>query len=340
MNINTIGLDIAKTIFHLVGLDKNGKQIQKKKLRRGQLLAYFANLPLCTIAIEGCGSAFYWQRELTKQGHKVKLLPAQYVKAHLRGNKNDYNDALAIAEASRVPELREVTPKTIEQQGIQALHRLRERTVNDRTSLSNQLRGLLAEFGIIFNQGISSVKKGLPSILEDAENGLPHTFRDALGLKYNQFCQLDDLVKAFNKLINESSEAHKEIELLQSIPGFGDLVSSSYYSVIGDGKAFAKSRDASASVGVVPRQHSTGGKTVLQGISKRGDKYLRKMLINGARSVVNHAHKKDDALSVWVTRLVEKRGRNKATVALANKLARIAWAVTVSGKPYQTNYAH
>ena len=340
MNINTIGLDIAKTIFHLVGLDKNGKKIQKKKLRRGQVLAYFANLPPCTIAIEGCGSAFYWQRELIKQGHRVKLLPAQYVKAHLRGNKNDYNDALAIAEASRVPELREVTPKTIEQQGIQALHRLRERTVNDRTSLSNQLRGLLAEFGIIFNQGITSVKKGLPAVLEDAENGLPHAFRDALGLKYNQFSQLDDLVKAFDKLINESSKAHKEIELLQSIPGFGDLVSSSYYSVIGDGKAFAKSRDASASVGVVPRQHSTGGKTVLQGISKRGDKYLRKMLINGARSVVNHAHKKEDALSVWVTRLVEKRGRNKATVALANKLARIAWAVTVSGKPYQTNYAH
>ena len=340
MNINTIGLDIAKTIFHLVGLAKNGKQVQKKKLRRGQVLAYFANLPPCTIAIEGCGSAFYWQRELSKQGHAVKLLPAQYVKAHLRGNKNDYNDALAIAEASRVPELREVTPKTIEQQSIQALHRLRERTVNDRTSLSNQIRGLLAEFGIIFNQGISSVKKGLPAVLEDAENGLPPAFREALGLKYTQFCQLDDLIKDFNKLINESSKAHKEIELLQSIPGFGELVSSSYYSVIGDGKAFAKSREVSASVGVVPRQHSTGGKTVLQGISKRGDKYLRKMLINGARSVVIHAHKKDDALSVWVTRLVEKRGRNKATVALANKLARIAWAVTISGKPYQTNYAH
>ena len=233
-----------------------------------------------------------------------------------------------------------MTPKTIEQQGIQALHRLRERTVNDRTSLGNQLRGLLAEFGLIFNQGITSVRKGLPAVLEDAENGLPHAFREALALKYNQFCQLDDLIKDFDKLIKQASEAHQEIVLLQSIPSFGSLVSSGYYSVIGDGKAFAKSRDASASVGVVPKQHSTGGKTVLQGISKRGDKYLRKMLINGARSVVNHAHKKDDALSVWVTRLVEKRGRNKATVALANKLARIAWAVTVSGKAYQTNYAH
>lgn len=195
MNINTIGLDIAKTIFHFVGLDQHGKQVNKKKLRRGQLLAYFANMTPCTIAMEGCASSYYWQRELTKLGHQVKLLPAQHVKAYVRGNKNDYNDALAIAEASRVPELREVTPKSIERQSIQALHRLRETTVGERTALSNQIRGLLAEFGIIFNQGILSVKKGLPSVLEDAENGLTHTFRDALALKYAHFQQLDDLVE-------------------------------------------------------------------------------------------------------------------------------------------------
>jgi len=338
MNITTIGLDIAKTVFHYIGLDKNGKQLHKKKLRRGQVLSYFANFPPCTIAMEGCGSAYYWQRELTQLGHTVKLLPAQHVKAYVRGNKNDYNDALAIAEASRVPEIREVSPKTIEQQSLQALHRLRESAVRDRTALSNQIRGLLSEFGIIFNQGISNIKKGLPGVLEDAENGLTYTFRDALALKYQQFTQLDELVKKLAKLINQAAKEHKEIKLLQSIPGFGSIVSSSYYSVMGDGKAFAKSRDAAASLGVVPRQHSTGGKTVLQGISKRGDKYLRKMLVNGARSVVNHAHKKDDALNVWVTRLVETRGRNKATVALANKLARIAWAVTVTGKPYQANH--
>jgi len=338
MNIKTVGLDIAKTIFHSVGLDKHGKQVAKKKLRRGQLLAYFANLPLCTIAMEGCSSSYYWQRELTKLGHQVKLLPAQHVKAFVRGNKNDYNDALAIAEASRVPELREVTPKTIEQQSIQALHRLREITVGERTALSNQIRGLLAEFGIIFNQGILNIKKGLPLVLEDATNGLTHTFRDALALRYAHFQQLDKMIEELGKLIKEAASEHKEIELLQTIPGFATLVASSYYSVIGDGRSFAKSRDVAASVGVVPRQHSTGGKNVLLGISKRGDKYLRKMLVNGARSVVNHAHKKDDALNVWITRLVEKRGRNKATIALANKLARIAWAVTVSGKPYQENH--
>lgn len=339
MNINTIGLDIAKTTFHYVGLDKHGKQVKRGKLRRGQLLSFFANFPACTIAMEGCSGAYHWQREFVKLGHQVKLLPAQHVKAYVRGNKNDYNDALAIAEASRVPEIREVAPKTIEQQSMQALHRLREGAISDRTALSNQIRGLLSEFGIIFHQGIKNVREGLPCVLEDAENGITHSFRDALSLKYNQLTQLDELVKKLGKLINNAAKEHSEIKRLQSIPGFGAIVSSSYFSVIGDGKSFAKSRDAAASLGVVPRQHSTGGKTVLQGISKRGDSYLRKMLVNGARSVVNHAHKKDDALNVWVTQLVKTRGKNKATVALANKLARIAWAVTVSGKPYQENHA-
>ena len=339
MNIKTIGLDIAKNIFHLVGLNRYGKRVLKKKLRRSQLLNYFANLAPCTIAIEGCASSYYWQRELIKLGHKVKLLPAQHVKAHVRGNKNDYNDALAIAEASLVPEMREVTAKTIEQQSMQALHRLRASAIRDRTALSNQLRGLLMEFGIIFPQGLTCIREGLFGVLEDAENDLPCSLREALAFKHQQFRQQDDLIKEFNSLINEASEVHTEIALLQSAPGYGPILSSAFYSVVGDAKAFAKSRDVSASVGIVPRQHSSGDKTVLLGISKRGDGYLRKMLINGARSVVNHAHKKTDALSIWVTLLIERRGRNKATVALANKLARIGWAIIRSGKPYQENYA-
>ena len=340
MNSKTIGLDIAKSIFHLICLDQYGKQLFKKKLRRGQLLSYFANLEPCIIAIEGCASSYYWQRELTKLGHTVKLLPAQHVKAYLRGNKNDYNDALAIAEASRVPTIREVTPKTIDQQSMQALHRLREKAIGERTALNNQLRGLLAEFGIIFPQGLNKIRNELYSVLEDAENDLTHTLRAALALKHSQFQRQDELVVELSRLITQAGNEQSQVELLQSIPGYGEIVSTAYYSVIGDGKAFAKGRDASASLGVVPKQHSSGDKTKLLGISKRGDKYLRKMLINGARSVVNHAHKKDDALSVWVTRLVERRGKNKATVALANKLARIGWAVTVSGKPYQVNYSY
>ena len=340
MNSKTIGLDIAKSIFHLVCLDQYGNQLFKKKLRRAQLLSYFANLETCIIAIEGCGSSYYWQRELTKLGHTVKLLPTQHVKAYRRGNKNDYNDALAIAETSRVPTIREVTTKTIDQQSMQTLHRLRETAVKDRTRLGNQIRGSLSEFGIIFAQGLNRIREGLYSVLEDANNDLPHTLRAALALKHKQLTELDEQVDELGCLIKEAGADQIQVDLLQSIPGYGEILSTSFYSVIGDGKAFAKGRDVSASLGIVPKQHSSGDRDNLLGISKRGDKYLRKMLVNGARAVVNHAHKKDDALSVWVTSLVERRGKNKATVALANKLARIGWAVIVSKKPYQVNFVY
>jgi len=338
MNITVIGLDIAKQIFHLVGLDKMGHRVLKKKLRRATLLSYFANLPPCMIGLEACAASHYWSRELKKLGHQVKLLPPQYVKPYVRGNKNDYNDALGIAEASRVPELRTVAAKTIEQQSIQALHRMRRRTVADRTALGNQLRGLLSEFGIIFNQGLSTLRKKVPEILEDAQNELLPVFRHALALKYEQLCQLDALEAQLMTLIKDAGKHHQEIKLLQSIPGYGAVVSSAFFSVIGDGRAFKNGRDASASLGVVPRQHSSGDKTKLLGITKRGDKYLRSLLVHGARAVVKHAHKKDDKLSVWVTRLVERRGKNKATVALANKLTRIGWAVITSQQPYQANF--
>lgn len=338
MNTTVIGLDIAKQIFHLVGLTASGKKTFKKTLRRSTLLPYFANLSPCVIGIEGCASSHHWARKLRKMGHQVKLLPAQHVKPYVRGNKNDYNDALAIAEASRLPEMREVSVKTIEQQSVQAIHRLRRGAVVDRTKLCNQVRGLLAEFGIVFAQGISTLRKKLPEILEAGDNELPWLFRDALSLKYKQLCQLDALVDKLTSAIENEAQKHEQTRQLQSIPGFGAIVASTYFSVIGDGKGFSKGRDVSASLGLVPRQHSSGGKNNLLGISKRGDKYLRSLLVHGARAVVNHADKKDDALSLWVTRLVKTRGKNKATVALANKLARIAWAVTTSGKAYQKNY--
>lgn len=339
MNISVIGLDIAKHTFHLVGLDAMGKRVFKKTLRRAQLLTYFSNLTRCTIAMEGCASAHYWAREFIKLQHQVKLLPAQYVKPYVRGNKNDYNDALAIAEACRVPEMRTVAIKTVEQQSVQALHRFRRAAVADRTALSNQVRGLLGEFGITFNTGISVLRSKLPEVLEDAENGLHPLFREALALKYAQLCELDTLVNELTDKLEQEARQHPEIKRLQSIPGFGAIVATAFYSVIGDGRGFNCGRDVSASLGLVPRQHSSGGKNTLLGISKRGDKYLRSLVVHGARSVVTHAHKKDDALSCWVTRLVERRGINKATVALANKLARIAWAVTVQGSHYQTKQA-
>lgn len=339
MNISFIGIDIAKHIFHIIGLDQNGKQILKKKLRRNKLLNYFANFEPCKISLESCASSHYWARELSAFDHTVKLLPAQHVKPFVRGNKNDYNDALAIAEASRFAQIRPVAVKTVEQQSIQALHRLRRSAVGDRTALCNQVRGLLSEFGIVVNKGVASLRKAIPDILEDAQNDLHPMFRDALALKYTQLTQQDALVNKLTRAIEQDARQHCEISRLQSIPGFGPIVASTFFSVVGDGHAFGHGRDVSASLGLVPRQHSSGDKNILLGISKRGDKYLRSLLVHGARSVIKHAPKKDDAISRWVTRLIERRGKNKATVALANKLARIAWAVTTTGQAYKESYA-
>ena len=298
--ITFIGIDIAKNIFHVVGLNSQGKQVLKKKLSRGKMLAYFSNVDPVYISMEGCASSHYWARELTQLGHTVKLLPAQHVKPFVRGNKNDFNDALGIAEASRIPEMFPVAIKTTEQQSIQALHRLRRSAVGDRTALSNQVRGLLAEFGIVMNKGISIVRKTLMSIIEDAENGLHAIFREALHFKYTQLCTLDTLIDDLTHLIEKDARQHEEIQRLQSIPGFGPIVSSTYFSVIGNGSTFKCGRDVSASLGLVPRQHSSGGRNTLLGISKKGDKYLRSLLVHGARAVIQFAHKKEDALSRWV----------------------------------------
>jgi len=335
MNITVYGIDIAKQVFHVIGLNQAGKVVVKRKLKRSQLLSFFANRIPCRLSMESCASSHYWGRELTKLGYEVKLLPGQHVKPFVRTNKNDYNDALAIAEASARPGMYPVSIKTIEQQDIQALHRMRQASVADRTALCNQVRGLLGEYGIIVNQGVCALRKAIPSILEDAENGLTALFREMLAQKQRQLQQLDEHVDYYSGKIEQQAREDEITQRLQTIPGFGPIVASTYRSVIGDGSAFNRGRDVSASLGLVPRQHSSGGKDVLLGISKRGDKYLRSLLVHGARAVIRQAHRKDDALSRWVMRLVERRGKNKATVALANKLARIGWVVTTRGVDYQ-----
>jgi len=230
MNNSVIGIDIAKQIFHLVKINEFGKIVLRKKLRRVQLLNYISNHPQSSIAMESCASSQHWAREFKQLGHEVVLLPAQHVKPYVRGNKNDYNDALAIAEASRFQEIRPVAIKTVEQQSIQAIHRLRRGVVGDRAALCNQIRGLLSEFGIIINQGISPLRKAIPEILEDGENGLTDLFRQALRVKQTQFEQLDELVGEFDRMIKSYSKDHAEIQLLQTIPGFGPVVSSNFYN--------------------------------------------------------------------------------------------------------------
>jgi transposase len=325
--ITTVGLDLAKQVFHLVCCDERGKVIGRKLLRRSQMLGYFAKLPASRVGMESCAGAHYWARELQGLGHEVKLLPPRFVKAFVRGNKNDYNDALAIAEAVVRPEMRGVAVKTVAQQDIQALHRLRSACVASRTALCNQLRGLLAEYGVILPRGVSSLRRRLPALLEDAENGLSALFRRLLAQGYQQLCELDAQIEAYTAEVERHSRQDDTCRRLQTIPGFGPVVASVFHSAVGDGQAYRRGRDVSASLGLVPRQHSSGGKSVLLGISKRGDRYLRSLLVHGARSVVQQAAHKDDRLSRWINRIKAQRGHNKAVVALANKLARIGWAV-------------
>ncbi len=333
--ITTIGLDLAKNIFHAVCCDEKGKIVKKRMLRRGQLLAYFANIEQCLIGMESCSGAHHWSRQFEAMGHQVKLIPPQFVKAYVRGNKNDYNDALAIAEAVVRPEMRFAVTKTVEQQEIQALHRLRQRRIADRTALCNQLRGLLSEYGLVIPMGVNRVRKSIPLLLEDGDNGLSGFFRCLLSKSYEQLQALDDQVNFYDQELKRYNHNNDACRRLQSIPGYGPIVASAFYSVIGNGSDFKRGRDVSASLGLVPKQHSSGGKEVLLGISKRGDSYLRSLLVHGARSVVIQAVRKDDRLSRWVNELRAKRGINKATVALANKMARIGWVILAHKTSYQ-----
>ena len=332
--ITTVGLDLAKQVFHVIGLDAREREVAKKSLKRAQVLRYFANLPASLIGMEACAGAHEWARRLQALGHEVRLIPPQYVKAYVRGQKNDYNDARAIAEALRRPGMRFVGVKTSAQQDMQALHRLRAARVVERTALCNQLRGLLAEYGLVLPQGVGVLRRRLPEFLEDGEHRLSPLFRRLLARGYEQLREVDGHVEFYTRLIEQQAREDEAERRLQTIPGFGPLVASVFHASVGDGQAYRRGRDVSAALGLVPRQHSSGGKQVLLGISKRGDRYLRSLLVHGARAVLRQAPRKDDRLSRWVVKVKAERGANKAAVALANKLARIGWAVL----RYDTGY--
>lgn len=331
----TIGIDLAKSVFFVVGLSPAGKLLQRKKLRRAQVLPWLANQPSYVVALEACSGAHYWAREIQALGHEVKLLPPQHIKAYLRKQKNDYNDAEAIAEAAQHGRIRPVAPKTVEQLLDQNLHRMRKALVADQTRLVNRTRALLAEHGVVFPEGKARFRSTVAALLEEAENGLPWRLRQLLDRQYQQYCLWEEELAWYRQEIESRAEQDEVCQDLKSIPGFGVINSSAYRSWIGNGQQFSRGRDAAAALGLVPRQHSTGGKSMLGGITKTGDGYLRALLIHGARSVIRNAHKHNDRLRQWVTSLVERRGYNKAVVALANKMARIGWAVVTRSERYQ-----
>lgn len=308
-------------------------------LRRNQVGQFFAQLPPCLVAMEACATSHYWGRKLTHMGHDVKLIPPQHVKPLVQGNKNDYNDARAIAEAVNRPRVSFVAIKTAEEHDIQAIHRIRSQCLRDRTALSNSTRGLLGEYGISFTKGLATLRRLIPGLLEDADNGLSFRFRNILARRYEQLVELEEHIAFYTKELKLLSQQDEACQRLQTIPGFGLITASAFRSTIGDGQSYACGRQAAASLGLVPKQHSSGGKNVLLGISKRGDNYLRKLLVHGARAVVRYAANRDDPLSRWIIRLVERRGWNKTVVAVASKMARIGWAILRQNTRYEPNLA-
>jgi len=333
--VATIGIDLAKNSVHAFGVDAQGEVVFSRKLSRHALSAFIAQQPPCRVAMEACGSAHHWARTFQGFGYEVVLIAPQHVKPFVKTNKNDAADAEAICEAAQRPRQRFVPIKSVEQQDIQAIHRLRSQVIGQRTALVNQARGLLAEYGIVMPQGRAAAMRRLPEILEDAENGLSERFRAELQGLLEELRHLDARVLHYDAQIKTTADTSESAQLLMSIPGIGPLVATALLATLGDQWGlFHNGRALAAWLGLVPRQHSTGGKARLLGISKRGDVYLRQLLIHGARAMMRWVENKEDALSHWARHLKQRRHANVASVAMANKLARIAWAVMTTGKPF------
>lgn len=338
MDIAIVGIDLAKNVFQVHGINAHGKVELKKQLKRDQMAAFFANLPVCLIGMEACGSAHHWARKLQSMGHTVRLIAPQFVKPYVKTNKNDAADAEAICEAVGRPNMRFVPIKNVEQQAVLALHRVRQGFIKARTAQANQIRGLLAEFGLIIPQGIGHIATRVPELIEDATNELPGSFRllverllDHLKVLDKQVIELEVQIKAW----------HRESELsrkLEQIPGIGPVTASALVATIGDAKSFENGRQLAAWMGLVPKQHSTGGKSRLQGISKRGDTYLRTLLIHGARSAILAAQRKAQQADSWLSKLLQRRSPNVVAVALANKNARIIWALLAHDREFRPDY--
>ena len=335
MKIKRIGVDLAKHVFQVHGVDEAEVVVVRKRLTRGQMLKFFAQVEPTLVGMEACGGAHYWARELSQLGHTVKLLPPQYVKPYVKTNKNDAQDAAAICEALSRPSMRFVPVKGVEQQALQSLHRVRERVVKSRTSLVNEVRGLLGECGLVLGLGVASVRHHLPRLVEDAENGLCMPMRALLHGLYEELVMSDERLKQLDVQVKQHAQRDEGARRIQQLSGVGPVVASAVVSSIGNGRQFKSGREFAAWLGIVPRQHSSGGKDRLGGISKRGDSRLRTLLIHGARAVLKASAHKTDRRSQWLKSLVRRRNKNIATVALANKNARIIWAMLTREEDYR-----
>lgn len=338
MKITTIGIDLAKEVFQIHGVDERGKAVVRKQLKRKDMAKYFANLEPCLIGMEACGGAHHWARKLGGYGHTVKLMAPQFVKPYVKTNKNDMADAEAICEAVGRPNMRFVPIKNVEQQAILSVHRARQGFVKARTAQGNQIRGLLSEFGITIPQGIRAIAGRVPEILEDAENGLPGTMRQLINRLADNLKEMDRQVNELEAQIRRWHRENAASRKLAEIPGIGPITASAIVASVGDAREFKNGRQIAAWLGLVPRQSSSGGKQTLLGISKRGNTYLRTLLIHGARAVARFAESKDEP-NKWLVGLMARRNKNVAAVALANKNARIAWALLAKDRMFRPDYA-
>jgi transposase len=334
MTAHVCGIDIGKTVFHLIGLSKEGQIVIKRRFTRKQLITHTVNMPACLIGMEACPGAHFLARVLRAQGHEVKLMPAEYVRPFVKSNKNDYVDAEAIAEAVQRPTMRFVHIKSEAQLDLQALHRVRDRWMGRRTAVINQIRGFLLEHGITVAVGPAHLKRQIPSILEDADNLLSSRMRALLTELRDEWEKLETQIENIDRELAQAAKREENCRRLLTIPGIGPLTATALTAAIGNGQAFHKSRDLAAWLGLVPRQHSTGGKSRLLGISKRGNPYLRRLFIHGGRAVVARVKREEHQFCSWLDQLEARSPRNVVVVAMANKLARIAWAVLTRGQVY------
>lgn len=333
-NIKVLGIDLAKDVFQLHGTDAKGKRVLKKRLSRPKLIEFMSQLSPCLIGVEACGGAHYWARTFIKMGHTVKMMAPQFVKPYVKSNKNDSNDAEGINEAVTRPTMRFVPIKRIEQQDILLLHRVRELAMKQRTAHGNQIRGLLAEYGIIVAKGLCHLEK-LPEVLDSHEAKLTHASKEVFLQLHEQLKIYSKQVEQYDVKIKHHAATDPQCIAVQEIEGVGPITASAIVATISDPKAFKSGREVSAWLGLVPKQHSSGNKVSLGGITKRGDRYVRKLLIHGARSVVKTCENKTDKRSEWVADKKIRCGYNKASVAVANKNARIIWALLATGECYR-----
>jgi len=335
MALKTIGLDTAKHVFQVHGLDEQGRAVLRKRLRRDQISDFFGSLPRCVVGLEATQGSHYWARVIGSYGHEVRLIAPQFVKPYLKGQKNDARDAAAICEAVGRPEMRFVPKKSVEQQDLQALHRIRSRLVGSRTQLGNQIRGLLAEYGIILPLHLSQVRQQLPVLFSEEHPLLTFFSRELFASLYEELCALDERIEAMEERIQRVFAGNERCQKIAAIEGVGPVTATAIVAAVADARVFRNGRQLAAWLGLVPRQHSSGDKQRLLGITKRGDPYLRMLLIHGARSVVYRASTKTDSRSRWIAEKQQKLGTTKACVAVANKNARIIWALLAKDESYR-----